>query len=164
MPSVSQPRARPNWEKINIQWRAGPSSRYLRKDDRFLDAFGDAVPVAVELRRNAESLIEFDDPDNALYVFGPEDGAWAGGSRPLPPLYGHLGGMAEVSTPRDALERLCATFAALTGGEVKRQVGPPAVIEVSGWIPGSECAPPGERLYVTVHGLLPSEASEKPPT
>jgi tRNA(Leu) C34 or U34 (ribose-2'-O)-methylase TrmL len=47
----------------------------LRKDDRFLDAFGDAVPVAVELRRNAESLIEFDHPDNALYVFGPEDGS-----------------------------------------------------------------------------------------
>ena len=47
----------------------------LRKDDRFLDVFGDAVPVAVELRRNAESLIEFEHPDNALYVFGPEDGS-----------------------------------------------------------------------------------------
>jgi tRNA(Leu) C34 or U34 (ribose-2'-O)-methylase TrmL len=47
----------------------------LRKDDRFLDAFGDAVPVAVELRRNAEPLIEFEHPDNALYVFGPEDGS-----------------------------------------------------------------------------------------
>jgi tRNA(Leu) C34 or U34 (ribose-2'-O)-methylase TrmL len=47
----------------------------LRKDDRFLDRFGDAVPVAVELRRNAESLIEFEHPDNALYVFGPEDGS-----------------------------------------------------------------------------------------
>jgi tRNA(Leu) C34 or U34 (ribose-2'-O)-methylase TrmL len=47
----------------------------LRKDDRFLDAFADAVPVAVELRRNAESLIDFDHPPNALYVFGPEDGS-----------------------------------------------------------------------------------------
>lgn len=47
----------------------------LRKDDRFLDAFADAVPVAVELRGNAESLIEFDHPHNALYVFGPEDGS-----------------------------------------------------------------------------------------
>ena len=47
----------------------------LRKDDRFLDAFADAVPVAVELRRNAEPLIEFEHPDNALYVFGPEDGS-----------------------------------------------------------------------------------------
>jgi tRNA(Leu) C34 or U34 (ribose-2'-O)-methylase TrmL len=47
----------------------------LRKDDRFLDAFAGAVPVAVELRRNAESLIEFEHPDNALYAFGPEDGS-----------------------------------------------------------------------------------------
>lgn len=47
----------------------------LRKDDRFLDQFSDAVPVAVELRRNAESLIEFDHPASALYVFGPEDGS-----------------------------------------------------------------------------------------
>lgn len=47
----------------------------LRKNDRFLDAFADAVPVAVELRRNAEPLIEFEHPDNALYVFGPEDGS-----------------------------------------------------------------------------------------
>jgi tRNA(Leu) C34 or U34 (ribose-2'-O)-methylase TrmL len=47
----------------------------LRKDDRFLDEFGDAVPFAVELRRNAESLIEFEHPENALYVFGPEDGS-----------------------------------------------------------------------------------------
>ena len=32
-------------------------------------------PVAVELRRNAESLIEFVHPEHALYVFGPEDGS-----------------------------------------------------------------------------------------
>jgi tRNA(Leu) C34 or U34 (ribose-2'-O)-methylase TrmL len=47
----------------------------LHKDDRFFDAFTDAVPVAVELRRNAESLIEFEHPEKALYVFGPEDGS-----------------------------------------------------------------------------------------
>jgi tRNA(Leu) C34 or U34 (ribose-2'-O)-methylase TrmL len=47
----------------------------LRKDDRFFDAFAAATPVAVELRRNAESLIDFDHPDDALYVFGPEDGS-----------------------------------------------------------------------------------------
>jgi tRNA(Leu) C34 or U34 (ribose-2'-O)-methylase TrmL len=47
----------------------------LRQDDRFIDAFADALPVAVELRRNAESLIEFEHPGNALYVFGPEDGS-----------------------------------------------------------------------------------------
>ena len=47
----------------------------LRHSDRPFDAFEPAaVPVAVELRRNAESLIHFTHPDNAVYVFGPEDG------------------------------------------------------------------------------------------
>jgi tRNA(Leu) C34 or U34 (ribose-2'-O)-methylase TrmL len=36
---------------------------------------GTVVPVAVELRRNAESLIEFTHPEDAVYVFGPEDGS-----------------------------------------------------------------------------------------
>jgi tRNA(Leu) C34 or U34 (ribose-2'-O)-methylase TrmL len=31
--------------------------------------------VAVELRRNAESLIDFVHPEHALYLFGPEDGS-----------------------------------------------------------------------------------------
>jgi tRNA(Leu) C34 or U34 (ribose-2'-O)-methylase TrmL len=43
----------------------------IRQADYFFDAFEDAVPVAVELRRNAESLIEFEHPERALYVFGP---------------------------------------------------------------------------------------------
>jgi tRNA(Leu) C34 or U34 (ribose-2'-O)-methylase TrmL len=47
----------------------------IRQADYFFDAFEDAVPVAVELRRNAESLIEFEHPERALYVFGPEDGS-----------------------------------------------------------------------------------------
>ena len=53
----------------------------IRQADYFFDAFtgvdgdGGAVPVAVELRRNAESLIDFEHPDRALYVFGPEDGS-----------------------------------------------------------------------------------------
>jgi hypothetical protein len=33
------------------------------------------VPVAVELRRRAESLIDFVHPVQAVYVFGPEDGS-----------------------------------------------------------------------------------------
>jgi tRNA(Leu) C34 or U34 (ribose-2'-O)-methylase TrmL len=32
------------------------------------------TPVAVELRSDAESLVTFEHPENALYVFGPEDG------------------------------------------------------------------------------------------
>jgi tRNA(Leu) C34 or U34 (ribose-2'-O)-methylase TrmL len=47
----------------------------VRHADQFFDAFEDAVPVAVELRRNAESLIDFVHPEHALYVFGPEDGS-----------------------------------------------------------------------------------------
>jgi tRNA(Leu) C34 or U34 (ribose-2'-O)-methylase TrmL len=38
------------------------------------DAFSGAVPVAVEVRENAESLTDFEHPENAVYVFGPEDG------------------------------------------------------------------------------------------
>ena len=47
----------------------------VRHSDQFFDAFEEAVPVAVELRRNAESLIDFVHPEHALYVFGPEDGS-----------------------------------------------------------------------------------------
>jgi len=47
----------------------------IRQADYFFDAFAGAVPVAVELRRNAESLIDFEHPERALYVFGPEDGS-----------------------------------------------------------------------------------------
>lgn len=32
------------------------------------------VPVAVELHKTAESLTDFEHPENAVYVFGPEDG------------------------------------------------------------------------------------------
>lgn len=33
------------------------------------------VPVAIEIRENSEQLPEFEHPDNAIYVFGPEDGS-----------------------------------------------------------------------------------------
>jgi len=42
--------------------------------DRPFDHFPGAVPVAVEVRENAENLLAFEHPENALYVFGPEDG------------------------------------------------------------------------------------------
>lgn len=47
----------------------------IRHGDYFFDAFTGAIPVAVELRRNAEDLITFAHPGNAVYVFGPEDGS-----------------------------------------------------------------------------------------
>lgn len=47
----------------------------LRHYDRIFDQFRDVVPVAVELRPNSESLPQFEHPENALYLFGPEDGS-----------------------------------------------------------------------------------------
>jgi len=47
----------------------------LTNEDRFFDRFGrDVVPIAVELNQSAELLTTFEHPENALYVFGPEDG------------------------------------------------------------------------------------------
>lgn len=47
----------------------------LRQYDQVFDQFDDVTPVAVELRPNAESLQKFEHPENALYLFGPEDGS-----------------------------------------------------------------------------------------
>lgn len=48
----------------------------LIQNDYFFDQFGsDVVPVAIEVRENAEPLHQFEHPENALYVFGPEDGS-----------------------------------------------------------------------------------------
>ena len=45
-------------------------------DDRVFDRFppGSVTPVAVELLPSAELLATFEHPEDALYVFGPEDG------------------------------------------------------------------------------------------
>ena len=43
--------------------------------DRPLEHFPAAVPVAVEVRANSECLTVFEHPDEAVYVFGPEDGS-----------------------------------------------------------------------------------------
>jgi tRNA(Leu) C34 or U34 (ribose-2'-O)-methylase TrmL len=48
----------------------------LRHSDRIFDQFGrGVVPVAIELQPGAESLIDFNHPKQAVYVFGPEDGS-----------------------------------------------------------------------------------------
>ena len=46
----------------------------LRQFDRPFEHFPDAVPVAIELLPNSECLSDFIHPENAVYVFGPEDG------------------------------------------------------------------------------------------
>jgi len=44
--------------------------------DRPLDHFPKSVvPIAVELLPNSENLYQFEHPENAVYVFGPEDGS-----------------------------------------------------------------------------------------
>lgn len=45
--------------------------------DRPLECFEkiNATPVAVEFRENSEDLVDFIHPENAVYVFGPEDGS-----------------------------------------------------------------------------------------
>lgn len=43
------------------------------------EQFADAAPVAVEVREKSEPLHSFEHPENALYVFGPEDGSIAKG-------------------------------------------------------------------------------------
>jgi tRNA(Leu) C34 or U34 (ribose-2'-O)-methylase TrmL len=46
----------------------------LKQFDYPFDEFENAVPVAIEVRENSENLITFEHPENAVYVFGPEDG------------------------------------------------------------------------------------------
>ena len=40
-----------------------------------LNLFGDVTPVCIEIGPSTENLAVFDHPDNAVYVFGPEDGS-----------------------------------------------------------------------------------------
>jgi tRNA(Leu) C34 or U34 (ribose-2'-O)-methylase TrmL len=49
--------------------------------DRPLDAYRRATPVCVELVPGAESLVYFEHPEDAVYVFGPEDGSVDPGTR-----------------------------------------------------------------------------------
>lgn len=46
-----------------------------RQDDRPFNLFKDVIPIAIEVRENAECLTDFEHPENAVYVFGPEDGS-----------------------------------------------------------------------------------------
>lgn len=47
----------------------------LRQFNYIFDEFEAVVPVAIELKENAENLLTFEHPEKALYVFGPEDGS-----------------------------------------------------------------------------------------
>jgi tRNA(Leu) C34 or U34 (ribose-2'-O)-methylase TrmL len=44
-------------------------------DERPFEFFGRCTPVCVEVFENSEPLTVFEHPENAVYVFGPEDGS-----------------------------------------------------------------------------------------
>jgi tRNA(Leu) C34 or U34 (ribose-2'-O)-methylase TrmL len=68
----------PRGERLPREERMkGYRSVEIARDDQVFDRFqpGSVTPVAVELRPDAESLVTFEHPEDALYVFGPEDGS-----------------------------------------------------------------------------------------
>ncbi|MDJ0728107.1 MAG: TrmH family RNA methyltransferase [Prochloraceae cyanobacterium] len=66
------------WEQNRIpreERMKGFSDVDIILDDRPLDHFDNVTPVAVELLPNSENLLVFEHPENAVYLFGPEDGS-----------------------------------------------------------------------------------------
>jgi tRNA(Leu) C34 or U34 (ribose-2'-O)-methylase TrmL len=59
-------------------WEHVPGHRPV---DHIRRKTGDLVPVAVELVPSSENLAVFEHPDDALYIFGPEDGSLPTGIR-----------------------------------------------------------------------------------
>lgn len=64
------------WDRVPREERMkGYQTVNWRQSNRPFDEFPDLVPIAVEVRPNMEMLPQFIHPENALYVFGPEDGS-----------------------------------------------------------------------------------------
>jgi hypothetical protein len=61
----------------HIDWRMS------RDPSRPFVEFPEMTPVCVEVSDQAESLVDFLHPDNAVYVFGPEDGNVSKGLRTM---------------------------------------------------------------------------------
>ena len=61
----------------------GYSDVAILYNERPLDAYAakGAVPVCIELVPGSEDLVHFEHPENAVYVFGPEDGSVEQGVR-----------------------------------------------------------------------------------
>jgi tRNA(Leu) C34 or U34 (ribose-2'-O)-methylase TrmL len=53
----------------------GYKSVQFKNHERPLDFFPHCTPVCVEVFENSESLTTFDHPEDAVYLFGPEDGS-----------------------------------------------------------------------------------------
>lgn len=56
-------------------------STHARPVDAIRRTHPDVVPVAIELVPNSEPLHTFEHPENAIYIFGPEDGSLTKGIR-----------------------------------------------------------------------------------
>lgn len=63
------------WRLPREERMRGYADVTLFQNDRPFDQFAKAIPVAIEMRPNAEPLTTFEHPENAVYVFGPEDGS-----------------------------------------------------------------------------------------
>jgi hypothetical protein len=86
----------------------------LRQFDYPFEQFEDVVPVAVELRPNSELLPQFAHPEQAAYVFGPEDGS-------IPPvLLRHCHRFVVIPT-HHCVNLSAAVYLALYDRLVKRQ-------------------------------------------
>jgi len=57
--------------------------KWLPNVDKPLNLFENIVPVAIEIKQGSESLTTFEHPENAVYLFGPEDGS-------IPQVYSRL--------------------------------------------------------------------------
>jgi tRNA(Leu) C34 or U34 (ribose-2'-O)-methylase TrmL len=80
------------------------------------EQFIDAVPVAVEVRDKSEPLHTFEHPDNAVYVFGPEDGSIA------KPLISHCHRFVVIPT-RHCLNLATAVASVLWDRQYKNWLG-----------------------------------------
>jgi tRNA(Leu) C34 or U34 (ribose-2'-O)-methylase TrmL len=81
-------RARDVWQEMSRLPREERMPRYTSRTEliaaegRWLGRFPPGtVPVAVEVSPTAEDLTWFEHPDQAVYVFGPEDGSLSKGTR-----------------------------------------------------------------------------------
>ncbi|MEM9029475.1 MAG: TrmH family RNA methyltransferase [Pseudomonadota bacterium] len=64
------------WSRLPREERMkGYKSVDWRRTDVPFQEFEDLTPVAIEVRPESEMLTRFEHPENALYVFGPEDGS-----------------------------------------------------------------------------------------
>ena len=50
----------------------------LTRSERFKNLIDDLTPVAIEICEGSENIFDFEHPENALYIFGPEDGSIPG--------------------------------------------------------------------------------------